>query len=193
MKLSPPQLLLWGLLSVPGVWIVARHATGALGYGEAIQLSGEWAVRLLVVVLAVTGLRLAFPRAGWTVWLLRRRRDLGVAVFGYALLHLGVYLARKAEMPVLIVREALDPGMAVGWVGFVVFAVLAITSNDASVRALGPRWRILHRMVYAGAALTIAHWVITAFDPLVGWIHGGVLAAVILVRLALRRKTVRAG
>jgi methionine sulfoxide reductase heme-binding subunit len=191
-KPSPSQAVLWALLAVPAVLIVARQATGAISYGEAIHLSGEWAVRLLVAVLAVSGLRLAFPRAGWTRWLVRRRRDLGVATFGYALLHLAVYLARKAEMPVLIVREAVDPGMALGWIAFAGFALLAATSNDASVRRLGPRWKPLHRLVYAAAALTIGHWALTAFDPLAGWIYGGVLLAVVAVRPVLRRR-VRAG
>jgi methionine sulfoxide reductase heme-binding subunit len=140
-------------------------------------------VRLLVAALAVTPLRRVFPRAGWAQWLVRRRRDLGVAVFAYAALHLAIYLVRKAPAPELILREALDAGMALGWIAFVLFAVLAATSNDASVRGLGRRWKALHRWVYAAAALTIGHWVMTAFDPLAGWIYGAVLLALGLLRL----------
>ncbi len=191
MTLQPSRLALWALLAVPGGATVARQLTGAISYGEAIHESGEWAVRLLVLVLAVTPLRLAFPRTRWVQWLLRRRRDLGVAVFGYGLLHLAVYLVRKAEAPALILREAMDAGMTVGWMAFVGFALLAATSNDVSVRRLGPRWKALHRLVYVAAALTMAHWILTAFDPLVGWIYAAVLVAVEAVRLALRR--VRAG
>jgi len=176
-KPSGSQLALWAVLAAPAVATVARQATGAISYGEAIHESGEWAVRLLIAVLAVTPLRAAFPRAGWMRWVARRRRDLGVATFGYALLHLAVYLHRKAEAPGLVLREAADPGMAVGWIAFMLFAVLAATSNDASVRLLKRAWKALHRWVYPAAALTVGHWVLTAFDPLEGWIYGGVLAA----------------
>lgn len=187
MRPPPAQLVLWILLALPAAATVARQATDAISYGEAIHESGEWAVRLLVAVLAVTPLRRLFPRAGWAQWLTRRRRDLGVAVFAYAALHLAIYLVRKAPAPELILREALDPGMALGWIAFVGFALLAATSNDASVRRLGPRWKGLHRWVYAAAALTIAHWVMTAFDPLAGWIYGAVLLAVGLLRFTPRR------
>jgi len=39
--------------------------------------------------------------------------------------------------------------------------VLAGTSNNVSVRALGRRWRILHRLVYPAALLVLIHmfWV----------------------------------
>lgn len=187
------RLALWALLAAPAVVAVGRYAAGDLSYGEAIHVSGAWSVRLLIVVLAVTPLRLAFPRAAWTSWLARRRRDLGVATFAYALLHLAIYLGRKAEMPILILREGLDPGMAVGWIAFLLFGLLAATSNDASVRLLRRGWNRLHRLVYPAAALTIAHWVMTAFDPLAGWAHGGVLVALEATRLALQRRRSRAG
>ena len=177
------------VLALPGAADAVRYATGAIGYGEALQASGVWSVRLLIATLAVSGLRAAFPGARWSAWLLRRRRDLGVATFGYAALHLGIYLVKKAPMPVLIVREGVEPGMAVGWIAFVVFAALAATSNDASVRAMGRGWKALHRFVYAGAALTVAHWLMTAFELTEGLMHsaGLVTAAVTGRALRLRR------
>lgn len=186
MRPPPSQLLLWGLLALPAAAILVRYVTGAITYGEVIHLTGEWSVRWLVAVLAVTPLRWVSRGAGWAQWLVRRRRDLGVAAFAYALLHLVVYLERKSAMPVLIVREAADPGMAVGWLAFVLFALLAVTSNDASVRLLKRGWKALHRWVYPATALVIAHWVMTAFDPLWGWIYGAVVAALGAARL-LRR------
>lgn len=183
---SPSQLVLWTLLALPGAADAVRYAGGGLGYGEVLQASGAWSVRLLIVTLAIGPLRLAFPRAGWAGWLTRRRRDLGVATFGYALFHLGVYLARKAPAPELIVREGLEPGMLVGWIAFVVFLALAVTSNDASVRALGRRWKALHRWVYAGAALTMAHWLTTAFELREGLLHGAVLVTVVAIGTGLR-------
>jgi sulfoxide reductase heme-binding subunit YedZ len=73
-----------------------------------------------------------------------------------------------------------------GWIAFLIFAALAITSNDASVRLLKRGWKKLHMLVYLGALLTFAHWVLTAFDPLLGYIHAGVLAAIETLRVVLQ-------
>jgi len=185
---APHQLILRALLVLPAAVIAARYAADAMGYGEVIHATGVWSVRLLILTLAMSPLRLACPRAAWVMWLVRRRRDFGVATFGYALFHLAVYLARKAEMPILIVREGLEPGMAVGWIAFVGFAALAMTSNDASVRGLGRGWKALHRLIYPATALTAAHWLMTAFEPRDGLIHAVILAALGAARIALRRR-----
>jgi sulfoxide reductase heme-binding subunit YedZ len=185
---TPQQLILWLLLVLPAAVIAARYATETVGYGETLHASGVWSVRLLIVTLAVSPLRRAFPRAAWTMWLARRRRDFGVATFGYAMFHLAVYLERKAELPILIVREGLEPGMAVGWIAFLALAALAITSNDAAVSGLGRGWKPLHRLIYPAAALTAAHWLMTAFELRDGAIHAAILASLMAARIALRRR-----
>ena len=68
-----------------------------------------------------------------------------------------------------------------------IFAVLAATSNKLSVRKLGARWKVLHRLVYAGAILTFLHRVMLAFDPVAGYIHAGVLLVLESLRLIRRR------
>jgi len=110
-------------------------------------------------------------RGSFNAWLGKRRRDLGVATFGYAAGHLAAYLIRKAGAPDLILEEGLDPSLLTGWIAFAVFAALAATSNNLSVRWLKAGWRRLHWLVYPAAILSAAHWVLTAFDPLVGSIH----------------------
>lgn len=109
--------------------------------------------------------------------------DFGVATFGYVSFHLAVYPARKAGLPILV-REGLDSGMAVGWIALVAFAVLAITSNDGSVRGLGRGWKALHQLVYPAAALTAAHWLMTAFELRDGLIHAAILVALLANRAA---------
>lgn len=192
---APHHLVLWALLVLPAAVIAARYAMDLMSYGEVIHATGVSSVQLLIVTLAVNPLRQALPRAAWTAWLVRRRRDFGVATFGYALFHLAVYLARKIELPILIVREGLEPGMAVGWIAFVVFATLAITSNDASVRGLGRGWKTLHRLIYPAAALTAAHWLMTAFELRDGLIHAAILASLLAARVApgRRRRRAKAG
>jgi sulfoxide reductase heme-binding subunit YedZ len=180
---------LWALLAAPAAWIVYAYATDALSYGEVIHVTGDTSVRLLIVTMAATPLRLMFPRAGWAMWLLRRRRDFGVATFGYALFHLVVYVIRKAGLD-LILSEGLQPELLTGWLAFALFLPLAVTSNDASVRWLKRGWKRLHWLVYPAAALTFAHWLLEAFTLESALIHGGLLAGLEAIRLLLsyRRK-----
>lgn len=177
--------LFWTLLALPGAFMTYRYAAGASFYGEYLHSTGELATQLLIAALAITPLRLAFPNARWVAWLAQRRRYLGVAAFGYALLHAGAYVARRPLAAA--VQDSLEIAMASGWLALLVMLALAATSNDASVRRLRRRWKWLHRTVYAAAALTFAHWLLTAFDPTSGIVHLGVLASLEILRLALTR------
>lgn len=181
--------LLWLILALPALWIGWRWAMtpDAYGYGHAIGDSGDWAAWLLMATMAVTPLRLMFRRQRLTGWLLRRRRDLGVASFAYAAGHTLIYLIRKAS-PDLILAELSTPYILVGWIALALFLPLAITSNDISVRRLKRSWKTLHRLVYPAAILTFLHWVWSAFDPTTAWIHIGVLAAIEIVRVFLQRR-----
>jgi sulfoxide reductase heme-binding subunit YedZ len=172
---------LWLLLSLPAIYMAVAWWRGATFYGEVLHATGELATQLLIVTLAVTPLSLAFPAARWTRWLRARRRNFGVAAFSYSLLHAAVYLWRQDLAR--IVEDALEPAMWTGWLAVILLLALAMTSNDVAVRRLGQRWKRLHRVVYVAAVLTFAHWILSAFDPIPGWIHLGVLAALEAYRL----------
>lgn len=174
--------MLWAILAAPGALILWRYLTDAVSYGQVIHQTGDLSAWLLLFTLAITPIQRTFRRTKAAVWLVRRRRDFGVATFGYAAFHTVVYLLRKADLA-LILEEGLRPDLLTGWIAFAVFAVLAITSNDLSTRWLGRAWKALHRTVYVGAVLTFIHWVLVAFDPLAAYIHIGVLAAIFLWRL----------
>jgi sulfoxide reductase heme-binding subunit YedZ len=178
-------VLLSLLLALPGAVMTYRYAAGSVFYGEYLHATGVLAARLLIAALAITPLRLAFPQAGWTGWLARRRRHIGVAACGYALLHAAAYLVRQPGATVA--REAIELAMATGWLALLLLLALAATSNDASVHRLRRGWKRLHRAVYFAAALTFAHWLLTAFDPVSGAVHLGVLALLEAGRLWLAR------
>lgn len=186
-RLLNSPYLFWLVLAAPGVWWLQAYAREILFYGEFVHASGVLSVRLLIVTLALTPLARLFPRAPWLHWLRRRRRYLGVATFAYALLHAAVYLERQQTFD-RILEDAMAAAMWTGWVALVVLLVLAATSNDASVRRLGRRWPLLHRAVYAAAVLSFAHWILSAFDPVPGYIHLGILAGLESIRLYRRSR-----
>mgnify|MGYP001806854487 FL=1 len=180
--------LLWLVLALPGVWIAWRWLVtpDLYGFGHAIGDTGDWAAWLLLLALAATPLRLVFRRQGWTTWLLRRRRDIGVASFVYAAGHTAIYLLDKASLATVL-AEAADVAMLTGWLALAIFIPLAVTSNDKAVRALKRSWKRLHRLVYPAAILTVVHWVLAAFDPTTAYVFLAILVVLELVRIVLQR------
>ena len=173
--------LLLGVGLLPLAWLVAQTLQDQLGPNPAetlIRALGDWTLRSLCVVLAVTPLRTAL---GWPE-LLRFRRMLGLLCFGYACLHLLSYAwfdlgFDGAEMVQDIVKR---PFILVGFTAFVILLALAATSFNRAVRWLGgKRWQLLHRGVYAVAVLAILHfWWMRAgkqnFDEVL--VYAGILA-----------------
>lgn len=178
---------LWLVLALPGLWIGWRWlmTPDEYGYGHAIGESGDWAAWLLMATLAVTPIKLLFRKQAWAIWLMRRRRDLGVASFAYAAGHTVMYLWKKGSLG-LVLAELDQDFILVGWLALALFVPLAVTSNDLSMRMLKRSWKSLHRLVYPAAVLTFLHWVWSAFDPTTAWIHVGILAAIELMRIVIQ-------
>ena len=132
--------------------------------------------------MAVTPLRFMLQNARWPMWLLHRRRYLGVATFGYALLHPLFYLQKTAAIPT-IMAESMAFEFWTGWLALLIFVALAAASNDRSVRILKAAWKKLHRWVYAAAALSFLHWIFIAFNFLPGLVHALALAVLEAIRI----------
>lgn len=137
---------------------------------------------MLLAALAITPLRKVFGASSWSRVVVPHRRALGVASFAYAALHTGVYLERKWGAD-LILKEGLEPDLATGWIALAIFVVLAITSNDMSMRAMGRSWKKLHRWVYAATALLLAHWWLAVFDRKYAYVFVVILVLVQVPRI----------
>ncbi len=158
------RIFFWGLLALPAIpMVVALSGGGAAPDGRPIteallHPTGEFAARFMILAMVITPLRMMFPRARWPVWLMRRRRYLGVAAFAYALAHTVLYIADMGTLR-LILAEITALGIWTGWAAFALFALLAAISNDASQRFLLSWWKPLQRLVYPAAVLTLVHWI----------------------------------
>lgn len=149
-----------------------------------IRELGQWTIRFLAVVLAITPLRQAF---GW-VSLLHYRRMVGLFVFFYGSLHLLAYLVfDKAVDLAEVWIDVIDrPFITVGMLAWVMLLTLAITSPKVILRKLGPqRWKRIHQTIYVVAFLAVLHffWMRTGklnFGEV--WLWGGVLFALLLMR-----------
>ncbi|RKT46465.1 sulfoxide reductase heme-binding subunit YedZ [Thiocapsa rosea] len=188
MRVRYGKPLVFLLCLVPFGVLIARGASGALGPNpvEAItHFTGDWALRLLLVTLAVTPLR----RLTGQAWLVRFRRMLGLFAFFYAVLHFATYLwlDRSFDLETIAEDVLKRPYITVGFAAFVLLVPLAITSTQGWIRRLGRRWKTLHRAVYAIGVLGVLHylWLVKA-DLLEPAIYGVILAVLLGMRVPWR-------
>ncbi len=144
--------------------------------------TGAWALRLLLVTLAITPLR---RFTGWRRPVLLRRM-LGLFSFFYACLHLLIWLwlDRELQWGSMLADILKRPYITVGFAAFLMLLALALTSNTFSMRRLGRGWKTLHRLAYVAAVLGILHfiWLVKA-DLLQPMIYLGVFLFLMLARL----------
>ncbi len=180
--------LLGGLLVMPFAWLLWGAFNDALGANPAeylIRATGDWTLRALCLVLAVTPLRLSL---GWPE-LARFRRMLGLTVYGYAVLHLLCYswLDMGFEWGDIAHDIAKRPFIWMGFSGFVLLTPLAATSFNAAIRRLGAkRWQTLHKAVYWVAGLAVLHfyWMRAGKHNFAEvWVYGLILDGLLLWRV----------
>jgi methionine sulfoxide reductase heme-binding subunit len=163
-------------------WQVATNTVGANPVEAVLHFTGLWALRFLLLTLAVTPLR----RLTGAGWLLRFRRMLGLFAFFYVVLHFAVYLVLDRELAwsEIVTDLSKRPYIIVGFTAFLLLIPLAVTSTRGWVKRLGRRWQLLHRSVYLIAILGVLHfcWLVKADlrEPL---IYGAVLAVLLGFRV----------
>ena len=179
--------LLKGLLSLPFIWLLWALFNDALGANPAEALSrstGDWTLRFLCLVLAVTPLR----HITHTPELIRFRRSLGLATFFYACLHLLCYawFDQGFELNDIAKDLVKRPFIWLGMLGFVFMLPLALTSSNAAARSLGAkRWRQLHSLVYVLPLFALLHfyWMRAGKNNFAEvWVYACVLGSLLVYR-----------
>jgi len=144
----------------PFAWLVYGAFTDGLGPNPAeylIRSAGDWTLRFLCIVLAVTPLRVIFKLNG----LARYRRMLGLFAYFYVVIHLLSYgwFDMGFDVPEIAKDIAKRPFILVGFAAFVLLTPLAATSFNRAIKALGAkRWQRLHKLVYVIAGLGLLHF-----------------------------------
>jgi sulfoxide reductase heme-binding subunit YedZ len=152
--------VLFALCLLPFAWLVYNVITQNLGANpqEAlIRSTGDWTLRFLCIVLAVTPLRTISNTPG----LARFRRMLGLFVYFYVVVHLLSYswFDMGFDIPDIAKDIAKRPFILVGFAAFVLLTPLALTSFNKAIKAMGAkRWQLLHKLVYVIAGLGILHF-----------------------------------
>lgn len=177
------------LALLPVVLLINNALNDRLGADPVAALThqtGEWALRLLLLSLAMTPIRMLVKQA----WPIRFRRLIGLYAFFYASLHFTVYLFLDlgsgywSQIGADILKR---PFITVGFTAWLLLVPLALTSTQWMMRRLKKNWLRLHRLVYAIAILAVLHfWWLVKSDIREPALYAVILAVLFAIRLKPR-------
>lgn len=169
----------------PLVWIISNALTDNLGANPVETMThqtGDWTLRLLLLTLMMT------PLKNWTgnpFWI-RFRRMAGLFAYFYAACHFMIWFLADHGLDITYMFEDIieRPYITLGFAAFLLLTPLAITSNNWSMRKLGTRWKLLHRLSYLILILGVVHflWLVKA-DYLEPMIYAAIGAVLLLARM----------
>ena len=148
---------------------------------DILDRFGNWAIRLIMITLAVTPMR---QITGWN-WLTRFRRMLGLFTFFYALMHFLTWLLLDRGLAVdpafkwaTIFEDLTErPFITIGFAALLLLTAMAVTSTDGMRRRMRRTWDKLHYSVYAVGVLGVWHyWWQVKKDTSDAWIYAVILA-----------------
>jgi sulfoxide reductase heme-binding subunit YedZ len=181
------KVVVHALLLAPLAVLLRDYQNGALAnqadpVNYITHFTGDWALWILLISLAVTPVRRIHSSLAW---LIRLRRLIGLYAFFYASLHLATYIflfsgydtaaaidgLRQGKLgapfhqfglawPSILDDIRKRPFIQVGFAAWVILLSLAVTSPQRVLRWMGGKnWQLLHRLVYlAGVAAVFHYW-----------------------------------
>lgn len=185
LKSTAVKVILFFILLLPLLYLILLGWGGGLGSDPAkfvVEYLATTAFNLLLITISVRPLKKLTGVSSIT----RFRRMLGLYVYFYVVLHVGSYLLFMADWSQLVSDLIKRPYISVGFVSFLLLSALAITSNKVSMRRLGSRWGVLHRLVYLAVVLVLIHFVWQErADYSASFIYFCVILALFLARFGL--------
>lgn len=182
-------------LARPAAWLLGLTPLVILGVGgigvdpieTVTNLTGFWALTLLMSSLAITPLR---RLTGWN-GIIGARKILGNFAFFYAFIHFLTYLVDQQFSLGFIAADVVKHWwVTVGFAALLILLPLALTSTKGAIRRLGKRWQKLHRLVYVAGALGVLHFFLLVkkdvTEPLI-------FAGVFVVLMAFRYELLTGG
>ena len=138
------------------VWLGYSDDLGANPIELITRSTGTWALVFLCITLAMTPLRLITGSAVW----IKMRRMFGLFCFFYASIHFAIWLLldQSLDLQAMIHDVLKRPFITMGFLSLVLLIPLAVTSNTWSLKRLGRRWSLLHKLIYVIAFTVIAHY-----------------------------------
>ncbi len=182
-RLDKPIVFL--VLLVPLALQMYWFVTNSLGANpiEAItRNTGDWALRILLITLAVSPIRRLL---GWHS-IIKYRRMLGLFAFFYVCVHLSLYITldKYFDWGEIIDDVIKRPFITVGFSAFLLLIPLAVTSTNKMMDRLQHRWVLIHKLIYIISMLAVLHfWWMVKIDTREPAIYAIILAFLLSFRL----------
>ncbi len=194
--ITPIRYFVFALALIPLLRLVMLGYLGDLSANPVefiTRSTGTWTITFLCITLAMSPLRWI---TAWTGWI-QMRRMFGLFTFFYGFLHFSIWywLDHNLDAAAMIDDVIERPFITVGFLAFVLMSLLALTSNQRAVRALGRKWSSLHRLIYVIAILGVLHYLwhkAGKNDFEVVYIYAGIIFVLLIIRLPfIQRHLVR--
>jgi methionine sulfoxide reductase heme-binding subunit len=139
------------------LWLGLHAGLGANPIEFITHSTGDWTLTFLLVTLSITPLR----KLTRQYWLISFRRMFGLFAFFYGSLHLTTYvwLDKFFDVHEMLHDIAKRRFITAGMTAFALMIPLALTSTKWSIRKLGKRWQMVHRLIYFSAAAGVIHYI----------------------------------
>jgi sulfoxide reductase heme-binding subunit YedZ len=179
--------LLWILLAVPAMLMLWSFAKGTVLAMDLLHPSGEMSIRLMILAMLPGPLSEFFGLNRFFRGWIAVRRNLGVAAFGYALLHLIFYIFDMNNLAAMLAELGI-PGIWTGWLALILMAPPAAISFNYAMRKLRQNWKKLQRLVYPALIIGLIHWILLdwAWQPAI--VHLTPLIAAWILRYIGRKR-----
>ncbi|MBQ0771641.1 MAG: ferric reductase-like transmembrane domain-containing protein [Sphingomonadales bacterium] len=190
MKRLAGRSLLWIMLAAPGLWMLWSLSQDDVLAMDLLHPSGETSIRLMILAMLPGPLSEFFGlNRFFRIWL-AIRRNLGVAAFGYALLHLLFYILDMNSIAAMVDELGL-PGIWTGWLAFALMIPPAAISFNYAMRKLGRNWKMVQRLVYLVLIIGLGHWILLDWAWQPALIHLAPLALAWVLRSVGRSRRQR--
>lgn len=138
-------------------WAAWAEQLGANPAEALIRGTGDWALRVLCLALAITPLRVGLKLPVLARW----RRMVGLWAFAYAACHVLAYAWLDMGLDVGDILRDISkrPFILVGVCTVAILIALAATSFNQAIRWMGAsRWQYVHCSVYLAGVLAVLHF-----------------------------------
>ena len=187
-----PDWVLYAGAACYAVWTFRLGLTGGLGVEPIKELEHRYGMAgfyFIILGLAVTPVR-QWTGGNLSCW----RRAIGLIAFFFIFAHLSVWLLLDVQMLSEIGKDIMKrPYITIGMAAFILMIPLAVTSNNFSMRKLGPvRWRKLHKLTYVITILGCLHYLMQVRGFRLEAVAYTVIIAVLLIarlRIGSAKKT----
>jgi len=145
-----------GIMIIILVFLIGRSVSYSQMQEKTVYISSFGFLALLSILFVLSiPLIYKLKKSNFTSILLMNRRWIGVYTFIFALIH--VFLVSEFFFDWNILKIIENKYRVLGVIAFTILVLMAVTSNDKSLRLLKKNWKRLHYLVYAALILIIIH------------------------------------